>query len=369
MLFVSQSRSSAVSGIPNIDVITTGYQRASKVVFFAGRVWYTGINSEGFTQKLYFSQIIEREEQFGMCYQRNDPTSELNFDLLPSDGGEISITEAGTIYYLTVIDTYLVIFASNGIWTISGSQGVGFSTTDFSIRKLYALDILETTSFVDVAGYPAWWNSDGIYILTAGDISGSFTVRSLTDNKLKKFFDTIPLESKKWAKGVFNPYTKVIQWCYASSAPSSENDRYSFDKILNFNVVSTAFYPWDIPDHPNDIVGLFLYAGPSSVVSDQPVLADSVTVTSDSETVTSEENIISELNPTFKYITYTGSSTLTFSETNDIDYVDWQSSGNSLNYSSFFVTGYRIHGQGNKDFQSNYVTVYSETKDTPSIFH
>jgi len=215
----------------------------------------------------------------------------------------------------------------------------------------------------------AWCNSDGIYILTAGDISGSFTVRSLTDNKLKKFFDTIPLESKKWAKGVFNPYTKVIQWCYASSAPSSENDRYSFDKILNFNVVSTAFYPWDIPDHPNDIVGLFLYAGPSSVVSDQPVLADSVTVTSDSETVTSEENIISELNPTFKYITYTGSSTLTFSETNDIDYVDWQSSGNSLNYSSFFVTGYRIHGQGNKDFQSNYVTVYSETKDTPSIFH
>lgn len=359
---------SAVSDIPGINVKTTEYQRVSKTVFFAGRVWYAGLNSKGFSQKLYFSQIIEREDQFGQCFQRNDPTSELNFDLLPTDGGEISITDAGTILHLTVIDTSLIIFASNGIWAISGSQGIGFTTTDFSIRKLSSLDILDTTSFVDVAGYPAWWNSDAIYILTSGEISGSFTVKSLTDNKLKQYIDKIPLESKKWAKGVFNPYTKVVQWCFSSSAPSNQTQRYEFDRILNFNVVSTAFYPWTIEDHENTICGLFLYAGPTTLSYSENVTVNGVNVTASTINVTSDIEFITEANPTFKYITYNNNQ-VTFSETNNDGLIDWPQSSNPLIYTSDFITGYRVHDQGNKDFQSNYVTVYSKTLDEPSVFY
>lgn len=59
---------------------------------------------------------------------------------------------------------------------------------------------------------------------------------------------------------------------------------------------------------------------------------------------------------------------LTFAEEFDESYKDWKSVTNGTDYVSFFISGYKIHGQGDKKFESNYVTVNYEPTLSGSAF-
>lgn len=60
---------------------------------------------------------------------------------------------------------------------------------------------------------------------------------------------------------------------------------------------------------------------------------------------------------------------LTFAEEYRINYRDWENvTGPGENFESYFITGYKLHGDANKKFQSNYLTVNYETHTTGSAF-
>src|SRR3990167_4631251 len=143
----------------------TGYQRPRTSAFHAGRMFFSGLNYAGFNSHIYFTQVIESNEQYGFCYQQNDPTSEDASDLLPADGGVIAIHEAGTIHKLYSIPGMLLVFAQNGIWAIAGSQGIGFAANDYTVSKISTINTISATSFVDIAGFPSWWNAEGIFVI------------------------------------------------------------------------------------------------------------------------------------------------------------------------------------------------------------
>lgn len=55
-------------------------------------------------------------------------------------------------------------------------------------------------------------------------------------------------------------------------------------------------------------------------------------------------------------------SDVSFAEEFDIDYVDWASTINEGTvttnlYQTYIITGYKVHGEANKKFQSNYVMI------------
>ena len=177
---------SDVSGVSGLDVVSSGYYRPSTLAFHAGRVWYGGVTGQKFSNRIYFSQIVEDTEQFGRCYQQNDPTDRDNYDLLPSDGGVIQIQEAGSIIKLFPLDNNILVFASNGIWSITGSEGIGFRANDYTVRKVSSTGALTASSFVDISGYPAWWNEEGIYLASVDQV-GSIQEQSLTDKTIKEF--------------------------------------------------------------------------------------------------------------------------------------------------------------------------------------
>ena len=53
---------------------------------------------------------------------------------------------------------------------------------------------------------------------------------------------------------------------------------------------------------------------------------------------------------------------MTFAEEADPDYLDWYDNDSTgLDFTSYFITGYRLPGGGQKKFQSNYVYVYNKT--------
>src|SRR5882724_2636111 len=161
-----------ISSITTLTDIATNV-RPRTGTWFQGRVWYTGcdasVNISGnasaysWTENIYFSQIVTTTDDFGHCYQTNDPTSETLFDLLPTDGGVIKIQGCGSIYKLFPIQNGMLVFAGIGIWIITGSQGQGFAANDYRVDRLATIRSISSTSFVDVLGLPFFWNEEGIY--------------------------------------------------------------------------------------------------------------------------------------------------------------------------------------------------------------
>jgi hypothetical protein len=366
---------SAVSGVGAFTPNSAGAQRPRAVCFFAGRVWYAGVDAQGFSNRVYFSQLVRSEQEFGLCHQTNDPTSEFSFDLLATDGGMIQILDCGTIIKMVSMQSSLIIFASNGVWSISGSQGIGFTAVDYSVRKLSSVPSVSAASFVDIAGTPAWWNTDGIYTIGGNDTLGQAQVTSVTEKKIKTFFDAIPAGNKAYAKGYYNSLTKVVQWCYRSTEPDTFSARYEFDTILNMNVVTGAFYPWKIGGSGVRLNSIVAIQGTASTTQ-----AENVTDSFGNLITNGAGNIVAgrissskAIASFFKYLVsypVAGSNyNMTFAEASDTSYTDFLSyNGIGADFESYLVSGFKVHGDGQKRFQTNYLYLYCGN-DRPSKFY
>lgn len=338
-----------VSGINSItSLVTTA--RPTNGAWFAGRIWYTGVNGSQaptgtadyytWSENIYFSQIIQSANDFGKCYQANDPTDENLFDLLPTDGGVIVVQGAGSIYKLFTIQNGLLVFAQNGIWFVTGSQGIGFTANDYTLTKISSVQNISTTSFVDVQGLPYFWNDEGIYTITPSQQGLGLQVEPLTLNTILSYYDDIPKISKRYVRGDYNPIDYTIQWVFRSEEESGIGNRYAFDKILVYNTANKAFYPYSI--------------------SGTPVIS-SVDYIPETGNLNSPEY-------GFRYFTVTGGN-VTFSYEYDEKYLDWYSYDNiGMDYLSYFVTGYKLHGQGQRRFQLGYIYVYSNA-DVPTAYN
>lgn len=368
----SQDRDT-VSGLSGTTSTTTGAHRVSTSAFFAGRVFYAGISTQGFNSKVYFSQIIERPEQYGFCYQQNDPTAEDVFDLLPSDGGVINLNDAGTIYKLFAIPGGLLAFAANGVWMISGSTGLGFTASDYTSVRISSIGSLSSTSFVDVGGLPAWWNADGIYTMQLTQTGGP-SIQSLTYTTVRKMYDAIPLLCKTQAKGFFNSTTGVVQWLYRSTESSDPTVQYEFDSILNFNVSTNAFYQWTLPTSDVKVHSLFVVPPDTATPAESNVVDNSAAdvLDNDGNNVTTFATTIGSRVPIFKYlVSYNDGTNYNFTIADNVDtsYLDWVTYDTvGVDYDSYFTTGYKIHGNAITKFQPTYVEIYSKT-DLPVSYY
>lgn len=345
---------SLVSGVaPLTDVVTVN--RPKTGTWFQGRVWYSGVDASQqatgdepyftWTENIYFSQIINSPTntvQFGYCYQVNDPTDENTFDILATDGGVIQIQGCGSIYKLFPIQNGLFVFAANGIWFITGNQGLGFTANDYTISKISSIQSISGSSFVNLQGWPAFWNEEGIYLVSSSKENspygfGGFAVENLCLGTILSFYNNIPLISKKYAKGDYDPISYVLTWIYRSVAEPAIQNRYQMDSALNLNTVNRAFYPFS-----------FVRTGPSF-----PIISDIRYVAGPGGSISPP--------PTFKFFSF-NNNTCTFSElVDDQRYTDFfgYEGGIGFAYDSYFVTGYQLHGKGITRWQPTYVNVYS----------
>lgn len=357
------------SSIAGLTVETSNNQRPSAVAFYAGRVWYGGVNNYNYTGKLYYTQIIEEDSQIGKCYQRNDPTSEDLSDLLATDGGVVDILEANNIIKLVPVQNNLLVFCTNGIWLVSGSQGTGFIATDYSIEKISSIAILSSYSFVIVEGMPMWFTNDGVYALTRNE-QGGFVVQNLTESTIKTFYQNIISSNLYFAKGAYSPQEKVVQWLYKSDSAGSFEENFEYDRILNFDVRGGVFYPWTVSldDDTPKMQGILALDTVGAFTEDAIVLADNgdtvITLASD---VVIVPGVLTgaDLAPKFHYLV-TGrlsgfNNHKTFAQENNGQHYDWQTEfDTTYSYSSYFNTGAQVHAEGNKSFNNEYITVFSQ---------
>jgi hypothetical protein len=351
---------SAASSVPNLTTVSTT-ARPSTGTFYQGRVWYAGVNAffpasipgsgdatnVTWTENIYFSQIVESPLNFGKCYQTNDPTSQNLFDILPTDGGVITIPGCGAIYKLFALRFGLLVFAANGVWFISGSTGIGFTASDFTVTKISNIQSISGTSFLEMQGFPMFWNQEGIYQVTPAQQPGSahspdiqLDVQNLCIGSILTYFNNVPLISKANARGDYDQLSYIVQWCFRSTNESGIVDRYNYDTILNYNVVTKSFYPFTLPTNSKSVINDIKYIqNPGGSGAPGPVL---------------------------KYITSNGPY-ITFSEEYDTRFLDFFSENNQgYDFLSYFFTGFKSPGKFLNKFQTPYVYVFSRNPSSNS---
>lgn len=341
-------RNTALSTTDLPDISTDN--RPSVTAFFSGRVWYAGVQETQYATKIYFSKIIEGVSDFGVCYQLADPTSEVNNELLPSDGGVINIPDIHTVLKLVPVGQSLLVFASNGVWSITGPSGV-FTANDYSVTKISNLGLTAVNSVVIAEGIPIWWNTAGIYTLVQDPTSGRETVQNISETTIQTLVNSIPDGNLNYVKGAYNSIDKNVHFLYRSTPTTTVVDSYHYDKLLILNVPSQSFSLSTISDGVPKVSGLVF------------------TIFS------SEDEYINVKGASLvKYITIgdigpNGERAITFSQFNNAESYDWVTyDGVGVDAESYFISGYRIRGELLRKFQSNYIVVMMRTEDDASAF-
>lgn len=377
-----QDRNKLVALEKTLPITATTSERPACIAFYAGRLFYAGVSSPQFHDKIYYSQIIVDGKNYNKCYQHQDPTDENTASLLPTDGGVITLSDVGKIIKLIPIQGFLLIFATNGIWSISGGDS-DFKATDYSVQKISDIQTTSASSFViPKTGFPIWWNADGIYtveVSTSELVSRkSLQVKSLTDTTIRTKFRDIPALAKKYAKGAFNPLENSIQWVYWDTSPTTLVNYYHYNKILVLDLDTGAFYFWEVPydaDTPY-VTGVIATRG-SGVELEETTIVDSSGVAildNSTDPVTVFDEVIVPLSSSYRYTTaklQSGSTwSITFSQFRQSEFYDWltDTSGSGIDYDSFFDTGYVIRGDAQRTFQNNVVFVYTTAIENSSCF-
>lgn len=360
---------SADNGTTITTVVETsiGSLRPSTCAFFAGRVFYSSLKVPKYNSNIYFSQIVQRDEQYGFCYQANDPTSQDDSDLLPDDGGVISVPEAGTILKMMTVPGGMIVFAERGVWLITGSTGIGFTADDYTVQKISSVTTLSSTSFVDIMGTPAWWTAEGIYMVDSS--SGSPMVKSLTLDKIKTYYDNITIAAKTTARGCYNYITSEVQWIFKANPTGNLNDDYAFDTVLILDMITGAFYPWSVPIDDVAINGILLLDGTAGILTTNNIVDDSSDLVQDDggDQVIAFSAVNSGVVPSISYLcSYVNSSTydFTFASSRNQNYLDWFSKDDiGEDYDSFFITGYKLRGGAIKKWQANWLRLFAGPSD------
>lgn len=253
-------------------------ERFRTVAAYAGRVFFSGIDSAKAGGKVYFSGLLNRLADIGHCYQRNDPTSETLSDLLDTDGGFVNIPDAHNIRQLHVLGASLLVFAENGVWAIAGVDNV-FRATEYAVTQVSDIGLVNEKSFVVAGGQPFWWSKVGIYGMTQDEVTGGPKPNNISLPTIQTFWDNINNEKKAQVFAEYDAISQRIYWFYPED---TEDVDYKYNNILILDIPLKAFYPWKIADEATStdyVVGSSYFSGLGATSTEEPVVDNGEQVT------------------------------------------------------------------------------------------
>ncbi len=362
--FFTKDRATA-SGLSGLTKPTdTESSRFRCAESFSGRVFYAGIDSSENAGTILFSKVVETVDDLGICHQQNDPTAEYLSDLYATDGGELRIPDAVKIQRLYAYQNSLFVFAENGVWQISGVDGV-FRATEFSVNRVTRVGMLQPQTFVEAEGVPFWWSRFGIHTLTTDPVSGQGQEQNLTIPTVQTFWDAIDADAKLKVTAVYDAINKRIYWGYPSA---NETVASKLNNFLILDVPLQAFIPWKISDQTSNtdcVVGLAFYSGygASEVALDVTSNngADDVVTSAGDDVVSTQISNTNTGDPAIVLICREGSNNkITFGAFTGISFLDWT----DTNYTSFAETGYDFIGDVITKKNAPYIVTYCSVTET-----
>jgi hypothetical protein len=220
----------------------------------------------------------------------------------------------------------LLVFASNGVWSISGGSDYGFTASNYKVDKLSTFGCVSGDSIVAAGSNLMYWGKTAIYAVTP-DNMGGYSVQDITAATIQSFYNKVPEEAKKNSQGVFDPVDKKIRWLYWNGGMFSSNaqmDELVFDTVLN------SFYRHKIKhasDYKYQIVGVNY-----SELATEPI-----------------RYLVMENTDQFSFATY-----------GDTNFLDW----GETDAKAYLITGAITANDSGIDKQVPYVTVHLMRTET-----
>lgn len=332
--------------------------RFKTVVAFSGRVFFAGLESTKNSGRILFSRLLDDIREVGDCYQQNDPTSELISDLLDTDGGVVNIPDAANIQKMATMGASLLVFAENGVWSVTGIDGV-FSPTGYSVSKVSSVGINNGRTYADMDGAPVWWSKTGIHTLVPDQISGKMNPQNLSIGSIQTFFDAIDGNARQQCEAVFDTINKRVSWFYPSNGETLINKK---NEVLILDLVTQSFYPWSITDEAGttDYVmqGQYFDAFGSELLDLNVTNSAGTNLTKNDTTteitVQRTSQIASAASALALMVYNSGTGKLTMATFTGTDFLDWGSG----DYSSFAEAGYDFLGDLVLKKSAPYIIVY-----------
>lgn len=357
--FTRSTSRNAATGLTTTSDIETG--RPSAVAFAFERVFYAGVDSSvtaasetrpNMTGFVFYSRTLRSVADAGICHTQADPTSEIDSELVDTDGGWINIPNAGKIHRMIQKLDGLVIFAENGIWQIRGDEG-GFRATANQVMKISDFGVLSGTSIVDVESAVLYWNKGGIYILAPDETTGMLTAQSISENSIQTLYNSINKKAKETAVGTFDPVNRRVMWMYNDEEDytgTTFRNRYTNELVLD--MVLEAFYKHSISE----------YSDPSPYIAGYLPTPDFLL---------RQEGERSRGDTITKYLTVqfvdpnTNSASVSFAYYRDLNFRDWRSlDGAGSSFLSYILTGYEIMGDSMRKKAAGYVVTHFKYTET-----
>lgn len=366
------------SGVGTL-VLDEDASRPSTVASYAGRVFYSGMTSDttsadsqspSYSGTIFFSRIVDSLNKLEQCYQEADPTSEHVSDLLPTDGGTINIPEAANIYKLIANQTSLVVLAENGVWEITGPDGV-FAADDFSISQITNAGALNAESVVNAEGVIMYWGEGGIYVLVPNNVTGRLQAQNLTETTIQTYYNDIPSLAKLYCKGTYDSSSKQVRWLYNDKDSYNGNTgQYNYNRELVYDVVLQAFYTTTIKDLENNSPYIAAYVPVSDfligdVVENVVVNGEQVVVDGEPLQITTTGRLNTDSKTKYLAVKPGASYSFTLSLYKDSDFVDWKADdGTGTDAVGYVVGGYELFSDSQRKKYLPYITTHFKRTET-----
>jgi hypothetical protein len=337
---------------------------ATAVAEYAGRLWYGGFSGDGSLNEtrlesfLLFSQLTNSRSGYWRCYQEGDPTSYENPDVVATDGGIVPLDGAYGIQRLINLGNALVVFAANGVWMVTGTDGNLFSPTSQRVYKLTDKASVSPRSLVQVDNNIYFWATDGIYQIVIDPSGAGAQLANITYTTIHSHYTAISSKAQENVVGSFDPYTGYVTWLFNNTINRDDET-----EMLLFKPSTGAFFRNIIKDGDVDrtvlspvitkpyIIGQVIedvYVGTEIVVSEgQGVIVETL------------EGLI-DRPVTTKYLVIengdNGYIDMYFAEFNQEQFEDW----GEVDADAHMVTSYYTGGENQRGKNIDYLTCHFE---------
>lgn len=357
----------------NSDITVGG---ATVVHEFAGRVFYAGFGGEVIdgdnkspvlSSYIAFSQLVSSFDDLGRCYQAGDPTSRESNDIVDTDGGLIRISGLNRTIAMQDMGTHLLVIGSNGVWSVTGGSGYGFTATNYKISKVSDFGAISADSVIKVGDNVLYWGIDAIYQISINNV-GEIVVTSITDGTIQTYFTQLPVQAKVNSVGVYDEVSKTARWIFYEN---TEIGSISGTTELILDTRIGAFYKFVIKNLPSTFIrSVFTIPSFRLETSDNLVMvdSDSVDVGIDEVVVPYQQRIPTK--SSVKYLVFTRDNPgsdfyYCFSHYKNGNFLDWETVDSiGIDAEAYLLTGAITANDSSVDKQTPYITVHMYRTET-----